>query len=350
MKRMSLVAAIAVLAIQVAGAAQGKDANQVLAGARAALGGDKLAAVKTLSVAGRTSRTNAAGNTTESEFEMSLMLPDKYLMHSVLAAMGNMSVYRNTGFNGSQLIEEIDQPPNLQGGNVIIRIAGPGGSAMDPSKMTPEQKAEADRLRLLANQREYARLTLGMFAAAPAVYPLEFTYAGQAEAADGKADVIDVKNADGFAVRLFIDEKTHLPLMLSWMDKEPVTIQMTGGGPGGGPGGGNRVMQFSGGSGGAVMGGATTVQRGADAKAGAAPSKEEMEKLQKDVEERRKEAEAKRRTVEFRLYYGDYQAVGGVKLPFRIQRSIDGKPTEEMVFDTVKLNPKMDAKKFQSSK
>jgi hypothetical protein len=39
-----------------------------------------------------------------------------------------------------------------------------------------------------------------------------------------------------------------------------------------------------------------------------------------------------------------------VKLPFSILRSIDGKTTEEMLFDTIKLNPKIDAKKFDVSK
>ena len=46
-------------------------------------------------------------------------------------------------------------------------------------------------------------------------------------------------------------------------------------------------------------------------------------------------------------YYADYQAVNGVLLPHKIQRSIDGKPTEEMVFE-LKVNPKIDAKKFQA--
>ena len=39
-------------------------------------------------------------------------------MRSVLAAMGNMSIYRNSGFNGGQVIEEIDRPPNLAGGGM----------------------------------------------------------------------------------------------------------------------------------------------------------------------------------------------------------------------------------------
>jgi hypothetical protein len=314
MKRIVISAAVAIFAIEGLAAGQVKDVNQVLADARAALGGDKIATVKTVSAVGRTLRTNQAGNNVENAFEMTMELPDRYLMRSVIAAMGTTSVYRNSGFNGGQVIEEIDQPPNLQGGNVIVRFAGPGGAAMDPKKMTPEQKADADRMRLLSNKKEFTKLTLGMFASSFAAFPLEFSYAGQAESGDGKADVINVKGEGGFGVVLFLDEKTHMPLMVSWMDKEPIVSQMGG------------------------SGNASNM------------SKEDLDKMQKDLEERRKEADAKRRTVEFRVYYSEYKSVGGVKLPFRIAKSIDGNTTEEMVFDTIKLNPKIDAKKFEVSK
>jgi hypothetical protein len=262
---------------------------------------------------------------------MSLELPDKYLMRSVLAAMGNMSVYRNSGFSGGQVIEEIDRPPSLAGGGmVVMRFAGPGGT-VDPEKMTAEQKAEFDQKRLVANKKEFAKLALGIFAMSPAAYPVELSDGGQAESPDGKADVIDVKGEGGFAAKLFIDAETHLPLMLSWMDREPITMMM---GPGGTvtAGGGNATF--------------THVERSG----GTPPTPEEREKMMKDLEARRKEAEAKARTVEYRVYYGDYKSVGGVQLPHKIQRSIDGKPTEEMIFDTVKVNPKIDPKKFQAAK
>ena len=55
-----------------------------------------------------------------------------------------------------------------------------------------------------------------MFATSFSAYPLSFGHAGQAEAPEGKADVLDVKGAGNFTARLFIDSKTHLPLMLSW--------------------------------------------------------------------------------------------------------------------------------------
>jgi hypothetical protein len=310
--------------------AQAKDSAQILADARDALGGHKLESLKSLSGKGRTLRTTPGGSTAETEFEVAFELPDKYRLRAALMPMGNMTVYRETGFNADRLIEQVDRPPNLSGGMVHIRIAGPGGP-VDPEKMTPEQKAEFERQRVLANKKEYARLALGLFAASPG-FPLEFAYAGEAEAPDGKADVIDVKGPDNFAARLFVDQTTHLPLMLSWMDKEPLMIRMGPGGPSVTPGGG----------GGAVV--QRFEQRSAPA------SKEEREKLEKEMEEARAKAEATRRTVEFRVYYTDYREVDGVRLPYRIQRSIDGKTTEEMEFDALKVNAKIDARTFEPSR
>jgi len=162
MKSVVTCTGIALLTLGATVAGQGRDADQLLADARKAMGGDKLTAVKTLTATGRTQRTNPRGQTVENEFELALELPDRYLMRSVIMAMGNMSIYRNSGFNGGQVIEEVDRPPNLaSGGMVVVRMAGPGGSTVDPEKMTPEQKAEFDRTRLLSNKKEFARLTLG---------------------------------------------------------------------------------------------------------------------------------------------------------------------------------------------
>lgn len=347
MKHGVAYTAVAVLlAAQVVGA-QGRDVSQVLGDAQTAMGGEKLAALKSLTAQGRTLRTGPDGATRENDFELSLQLPDKYLLRSVMAAMGSMSIYRNTGFNGEKAIEEIDRPPNLStgGGMVMIRVAGPGGSAVDPENMTPEQRAEFEKSRLVANRRDYTRLALGMFAAAPPFFPLEITYAGEAESADGKAEALDLKG-EGFEARLFIDAQTHLPLMLSWMDKEPLVVQMGGpGGTAGGSGGGTVTTGVAGGGTWTSSGAGQTrvVQGGGNPKM----SQEERDKMRAEMEARVKEAEAKRRTVEFRIYYADYQNVSGVMLPHRIQRSIDGKPTEEMVFDSFKVNPKIDAKTFE---
>ncbi|RPJ64533.1 MAG: hypothetical protein EHM24_22685, partial [Acidobacteria bacterium] len=213
--------------------AQGGDAERIMAGVRDALGGKKLDSVKSLTVEGRSLRTNQAGTTTEHAFEMAMELPDRYMKKEVLSALGNMSVYRTSGFNGDGLINEIDTPPQLSGGgHIVMRVqtVGPGGPG---GPLTPEQQ-EANRKNLLANtKRDFARMILGMFGTSPAAFPLTFTYGGVAESPDGKADVIDIKGEGEFAARLFVDSQTHLPLMLSWMDKEPMIVQRMVGGSGG---------------------------------------------------------------------------------------------------------------------
>ena len=68
---------------------------------------------------------------------------------------------------------------------------------------------------------------------------------------------------------------------------------------------------------------------------------------QQELAEAMKQAEANRRTVEYRLFYADYKTFDGVKLPTRIQRMVDGLPTEEVSLEKVKVNSKISASAFE---
>ena len=57
---------------------------------------------------------------------------------------------------------------------------------------------------------------LGLFATSFSSYPLTFTYAGQAEAPQGKADVLEAKGPPNLTLRLFVYRDTHLPVMVRW--------------------------------------------------------------------------------------------------------------------------------------
>lgn len=170
--------------------AQGPDPKQglVLAAARAALGGEqRLTAVKTLTATGRT-RQVRGDNLVPIEFEITCELPDKYVRKDEIPSQDSLPTA--IGFNGDDLIQD---PPSI-----------------------PAQPDATRRARIIAVKQDFVRLTLGMFAASFSSYPLVFIYAGQAEAPQGKADVIDAKGAGNFAVRLFVDSETHLPVMVSW--------------------------------------------------------------------------------------------------------------------------------------
>lgn len=317
---------------------QAGDVNKVLADMRAALGGaDKVASVKSLTAVGKSARTNSQGTTTEGDLEMAMELPDKYVTRTVVANLGTMSVYRNAGFNGNGVINEVENPPNLAGGGGMIMIRTAGGPAPGQTQ-TPEQKAAADQRMLLSAKRDFARMTVGMFGSSYDAFPLEFSYAGQADSPDGKAHVVAVKGADAFEAKLFVDAKTNLPLMLSWSDKEPLVLTQNVN-RGGGPGGGGQTMTMGG-------GGMTVMGAGR----GGQMSEEERAKMMADAEARMKEAEAARKVVEYRIYYSNFKAVNGVLLPHTLQRSIDGKPTEETTFEQFKINPKIDKQKFAVSK
>ena len=224
---------LTVLATQVLVLGQGADAKKVLSDLRAALGGeDKVAAVKTIAIEGQATRVSPDGETsTGSDFEMAFELPGKFMKREVFANMNGTKLYRRTGFNSGDVIEEMDAPPGMMGGGGmhVMRVGGPmpGGTA------TPEQIATQKARLLTSSRRDFARFTVGMLGSSYSAFPVEFTYAGQAEAPDGKADVLEVKGPDGFVAKLFVDGKTHLPLMLSWMDREPVRLSM---GPGGATG------------------------------------------------------------------------------------------------------------------
>jgi len=325
MKKTVQAIFLTMLAAEALVVGQSADVKRVLSDVRTALGGEeKLAAVKNMAIEGQVMRASQNGSAA-SDFEMAFELPDRYVKIDVFASINGMDLKRRAGFNGNEAIDDRDMP-NMGGGGGMMHVMtmGPGGPTT--GQASPEQLAEQKKLLLAQSKKEFARLVLGLLGTSTPAFPVEFKYAGEAQAQDGKAEVLEVQGADGFTAKFFVDGKTHLPLMVSWMDKEPLRVQM--GGPGGASGGSGNVQMIGRGGG----------------------SPEEMKKMQQDMAERMKQAEANRRTVEFRTFYTDYKAFGGVNLPTRIQRSIDGVPVEEMKLEKVKVNQKIDAGKFKVTK
>jgi hypothetical protein len=315
MSALLQVLIVAVLVAETLAIGQGSQVASVLAELRQALGGEPaLAAVKTVAIEGTRTRVVAEGQSRAGAFEMAMELPGRFVQKQVLGSLNGVEIARTSGFSDGELIEKTDAPPQLGGGHMMIRMA-PGG--MPGGEPTPEQIA-SQRAGLMASaRRDFARFALGMFGTGMDVFPLEFAYAGVAESPDTKAHVLTVTGPDGFDAKLFVDIASHLPLMLTWMDREPLVMQL------GGPGGGMQVFQ-----------------RGAG-------SPQDAERLRAEMDQRMREAAANRRVVEYRLFYADYKAFGGVRFPTRLQRMIDGAPVEEITFDKVKVNDKLDSKLFE---
>jgi hypothetical protein len=316
------VALIVALAFARGVAGQDAKATEVLAGARKAIGGKKLDGLTSLSVQAVAQR-NVGNFQMTSDLELLLNLPDKYVRsessNSPMVTMSN-----TTGFNGDRPIKRAAQAGMPAGGGMMIRMGGPGmpmrGNAERP---TPEQQAQLDKQLLRSARLEISHLMLGWFAATHPSIAAHYTYAGEAESPDGKAYIVDAKSADGFAARLFIDEATHLPLMLTYQASQARTVTVGGPPPSGG--------------------------RGRAEGAGRPASPEERQRIEADAQGELEQLQAQPPAlVEYTLYFDDWREEDGIKFPHALRRASAGTTMEEWTVSKVKVNPKIDPRKFDS--
>jgi len=281
-------------------------ATEILSGARKAIGGQTLDSLKTFSVQSTLQR-NAGQMQIQSDVEVLLDLPDKYARTETLNGGGDGGMMMRgggtSGFNGDKPLQKMDCGSMGGGGGMIIRV-GPGGTSSTPTneKQTPEQLEQQKRAVLRGSRTEASRLMLGWFAMAHPASKVSYTYLGEAESADGKAYVINVKNDDGFEARLFVDEDTHLPMMVTYKAALPRMITQT-----------------------------------------ARLSPEDVEKQLKAMQEQPPEM------GEFAIYFEDWRSVDGVKFPFKMRRATGGATSEEWSVTKVKVNPTIDPKKFDGN-
>lgn len=306
MRRFVLVPATVLMCLgtyQLLGLAQARTADSVMDSARTALGGEaKIAAVKTFIATGRTRQVRGE-NLVPIEFEIQAELPDKYSRRDEFPAQDAGPV--TAGFVGDALVlipRPVPPPPR------------PGAPAPPP-----QQQEMMMRARVMQAKQDFARLLLGMFAGTTPAFPVTYSYVGQAEAPQGKADVIDVKGPANFAARLFVGGD-GLPIMLSWQAPMGPGGMMRPGGPptGAPPAGGAPAV-------GPPPAGAPNTPAPGGPPPGAKPAPEQ------------------------RLYFADYRDVDGLKLPFRLRRAAGPETTEETTFDRYRINAKVDPRRFDTT-
>ena len=297
------------------------DAGAVLAAAREALGGDrKLSEVKSFVATGRT-RQVRGNNLVPIEFELYCELPDRYVRKDEIPAQESEPT--SSGFNGDRLIQ-IPPPAAAAGPAPAASAATPARAAGPP----PDPR----KTRVTTLKQDFVKLTLGLFAASFPSYPLTFSLIGQAEAPQGRADVIEARGPDAFVLKLFVNSETHLPIMVSW------TVPAT-----------NAVLTAPGKPAPDTLAPGTVVVEVPAPPDTSAP-KEEQERYAKDVMELRRKALAGR-LVEHRLYYADYRDIGnGLKFPFRLRRAVAGETIEETNFDGFSINKRIDPRRFEALK
>jgi hypothetical protein len=288
----------------------------ILSAVRNALGGeDKIAGLKTLTAEGPF-RRSMGGRDMEGTLIVTLGRPDK--MHRLEemqmgGMVGGPTIERTMALNGATSWEDTQNRGGMGGGmRIMVQTGGgPGGG-----QMTPEQLNEARTRRMRVQMN---RLTAALLAHAGT----QWVDAGIAESPDGKADILECKEETGRTLRLFIDQKTSLPLMVQYQDPKPMVMMAGPRGPAGPPPPPSPPP-------GAPRTGDPPVP----------PPPMSPEEMQKRVEEMRRNPPP---LGTYALHLSDFKKIDGIMLPHKIETSLDGEPNEEWTIEKFKVNPSIKA-------
>lgn len=284
-------------------------ASEAVTQLRAALGGDrKLDAVTALSVEGSFRRVMGPREM-EGVLEI-ILLRDGRMRRtedlSLAGMTGGPTIERVTTLSGDRAWDESNSRGGMGGGMFMMRMGegpgAPGGGANDPNRPRPSPE-DIEKARGRMMKQEYDRWMFALLAASDR----PIAHVGTAEAPDGTADVLEIKDERDQPVRLFVDRKTGLPLMLTYQTVRPRMMMRGAGGQGG--------------------------------QSGQRPDPEEMR--------RRMQAEGPPPPATATMRFAEHKAVNGLTLPHRITVSIGDEPTEEWVIEKYKINPSVKAGLFE---
>jgi hypothetical protein len=291
----------------------------VLAEAKKALGGeDKVAALKGLTAEGPF-RRSMGGRDMEGVMTLTIVRPDKMRRVEEISMggmVGGPMMERTSVLAGNIAWDDMANRGGMGGGmQIVMRGPGDGPGPGGPGGAAPLTEEQLNEARVRRARVQLHRWMAALVAEGPQAW----SDAGIAESPDGKADILETKEETGRVLRLFIDQATHLPLMVQYQDPKPMV--MINGGPGRGPGGPGGPPPGAGGAG------------------GARPQLT-PEEMQKRVEEMRKNPPA---LGTYAMHLGEYKKVDGVMLPHKIDISLDGQPNEEWTVEKYKVNPTIKA-------
>lgn len=269
-------------------------AQEVMEAARTAIGGEELLEkIQSLEISGQYRRM-LGERQIAGDREISIQLPDKYLTEDAFNPGGMSTSMINTrGLNG----EHAWNGSSGGGGGVFFRMAGPGGQQLSPEQM--------EALFHKQYQLELTRYLLALLVRPPSSMLLDYKYAGDSEVDDTHAEVVDVTGPDRFAVRIFFDKQSHLPLLLSYRGNKPRIVTMSRG-------------------------------QGTDIK----KAKEEAQKLATEPNPQPEQ-------VDFFIRLSDHKKINGLLLPHKLTFLTENEVSEEFEISKYKINPQFKSDKFE---
>lgn len=305
-----------------AGSLRDERAEAVLKQAREALGGDSVInAVHNLLINGRVNHKikthDGQERAIDGNVEMALETSGKLHKNFKAADEANLSAESGKKF----VIRESD---------VIVHRKAEGA----PTAERVQKIAAAPR------GDELSRLLFGLLLKASPGLNAIYNYAGEGSVDGAAADIVEASGENGFAVKLYIDKATHLPLMMSYRAAKPVQF----------------MLRRESGEAGAVEKDVMVFRHilpEGEKTAGNGETQFFIRKKDENgnVTETAKTGEGLPRIAleeaEFQVRFSDYRSVNGLMLPHRIAQTINGEAGETLAIESYQINAPNLGEKFK---
>ncbi|HEX3877997.1 MAG TPA: hypothetical protein VHW24_13485 [Bryobacteraceae bacterium] len=190
-------------------------ANDILAVSRAALGGKKLESIQSITLWGPDRR-----GAITTEMSLSAERVGRFLKENTILSSGGETQRAAVSDDGAIMVG--GGMPGDDGGPAFTSVTSEGidGNRYWAKLSSGEVAGGAETIAATRQQlfeRSFALYMLALTLNTQQNFPMTYAYGGQVESPGGMADGIEGRGPNGFIVHLFIDSKTHLPVMLNYL-------------------------------------------------------------------------------------------------------------------------------------
>ena len=314
----------------------------VIAQARVAIGGDAaIKNVRSMTIVGNAAQTftvDGTSRTVEGNLEINLQMPNWF---SRMLQIGKES----DGAKGSEIHRESqviittkdDDHTMFKHGEAdgktkvfLMKKGGEDKLILKEGELPNEKRVEFDKIhrnvsgdtsRLRHN--ELFRTTFALLLSAPEGADASYNHAG-VESVDGKSCDVILVDASGSAFKLFIDQSSHLPVMMSYKGAIPMVFKFNRDEIKTGDGQTKNVLINRDGS--------------------------HSEIKDDNVQMITRKLDAPEVLAEYQVRFSDYRTAGGVQLPYKWTQTVGGQPDQTVSVVSYEINPANIADKFKQTR
>lgn len=312
----------------------------VIAQARQAIGGDEaIKNVRSMAITGNATQTftiDGVPRTEQGNLEIAFQLPGQF---NKMLKIGT----QRDGANG-ELRKETkvfvmtkdadknvlqDEAADAKRKVFVVKNDGEGKNILTDKEIADgnfKRIIKHDVLTDISRMRhnELFRTTFALLLSAPEGLDASYNYAGEASVDGNNCDVI-LAQSGGSSFKLFIDQSTHLPLMMSYQGAIPLVFNLR----------------------------KEEVEAGGDGKMKnfiINPDGSQNEIKDGKVKIITRKLDAPEANAEYQVKFSDYRSVNGVQFPYKWTQTVNGQPDQNVDVVSYEINPANIADKFTNQR